>query len=96
MALGLKPWAEFAAEIIKDRPLSLFDGRLTGRSTKMIIEAIFESQNQYVCIAGCHRKHSKILVAYAKILCERLGLDKSRILVASDGISCPVFVDHTA
>lgn len=106
-ALGLKPWDQYAAEVmekhektIKDR-LSLgawlaFKHRMTGRSTYGIIKALaLASLNNKstVVIEASNPTHEKALVDRARAMASALNLDVKVIMSRQE--DAVRYVDHT-
>ena len=90
IALGLKPWDEFAIESIewwladkhtdKSQKLQyIYSKRRTGQTTKMLVEAVYVSQSKVVGISGRKESWTYDLVKQAKSMCQQLGLDDSNI-----------------
>lgn len=109
IALGLKPWDEFAIESIQwylnnflksngaSKTLEyIYSKRRTGQTTKMLVEAVYASQFRVVSILGWNRDHTEYLVDEAWGLCNQLGLDPSNIQPVKHGSkSHDDFVDHS-
>lgn len=86
--LGFMPFDEFAR---RHR-----DKRGSGRTTKMLVEAVVASQNETVAIRAYSPRYTDDLVARARQMAVMLNLDPKRIEVATAprGIAATVFLDH--
>jgi len=105
--LGLLPWDEFAvaaqksvadsSNIPDDYKLEhIRDNRATGRTTKMLVEALHKNQFCTVKIKAFDPRFEDELFSQAKSMCLRLNLDSSNILRTRDkgDSSTVVFHDH--
>jgi hypothetical protein len=86
--LGLKPWDEFKKKIKDDTsnlgissiPREFIDkNRRTGRTTKMLVDAVYEAQSKIVAISAYNEKYEKSLVSQARLMCDRVGITRDNI-----------------
>ena len=120
IALGLKPWDEWrltqikhflnrgASHVSTAEALDFIDNkRATGRTTKLLIEAVHTAQTHKVLMMGRTTRHSEDLTEQAIEMCRKLKLDSAIkkikpvvfngdkipfILISGDS---KLFVDHT-
>lgn len=109
--LGLKDFDVFTAErraqnveykdwMLKEYPKANpeeFLVRGTGRTTKMLVKAVVESQFEYVMIIGHSWDYSISLGRQARQYAERLGLDPEKIVLlpsSPSGVCITNFYDH--
>jgi hypothetical protein len=106
--LGLLPFDEYAELQIQDvsNPLKAAEKilygdirdllRNTGRTTKMLLEAVVQSQYSHVKISGYSLSYSEQLTVDAKTMAKKLGLNPDFILRPNDveWIRPVVFTDH--
>ena len=81
-ALGLKPWDEFAREVVaKKNPVFDFSRLYSGmgKTTKMIVQAVYWSQNREVYLVGYNQRYTNMLIQQAKHYCYQLGLGTQNI-----------------
>lgn len=93
-ALGLKPWEEFKQDVInywneqakcgrmtsqKARE-AIASGARTGRTTRMLVDAVFNAQSSLVLISGCEPEYTRHLIKLAKEYCRELGIPVNNIL----------------
>ena len=73
-SLGLLAWDTFAYQKRN------FGSRDIGRTTKMLVEAVYFSQNRKVYLAGYNQKYTDILVNQAKEMCNKLSIPNNNLL----------------
>lgn len=71
--LGLDP----GFEGVKEMP----DRRATGRTTRMLCEAVVAAQAERVLIVGYNRRYSHQLQQQARAMCEKVGINPLNIIV---------------
>jgi hypothetical protein len=97
IALGLMPWDEFK-KYAQINTISADKDRATGRTTKILIEAVFESQTEPIVeIVGWSNYYTNDLVVRTRDICIRLGLDPRKIQAGNRdtrGSKRKCFIDH--
>jgi hypothetical protein len=89
-ALGMKDWAEYRLDSIKEiinndsyspqgKLLEIIGGRRSGRTTRMLVSALFVSQSAPVSILAHDFTYTEFLVKIARDYCLELGLETSNI-----------------
>ena len=80
--LGLLPWDEYKYKKQNSNlDYYLTDiNKNTGRTTKMLVNAIYYSQFKKVYIAGYNQKYTKDLIVEADKLCRKLNINPTNIL----------------
>ena len=69
--------------------------RGTGRTTKMLVDAVVQSQSSKVAIVGWSLGYSHCLTQEARIYAQKLGLDPNQIVLPQDKAKAKqVFTDH--
>jgi len=86
IALGLLPFDEFREKVVKEYdPVFIPKGRRTGKTTEMLIEAVYNAQSGTVAMIGCTLTYSKLLCKEAIKICNQLGLHE-----AAENIVAPI------
>jgi hypothetical protein len=88
VALDLEPWDEFATkrtESNREYYGKYYNGvnpelyRGIGTTTRMLVQAVYFSQNREVYLKGYNQKYTELLVRKARQMTIKLGLDYSTI-----------------
>jgi hypothetical protein len=89
------PWEEFR-RYAQINTISSDRNRATGRTTKMLVEAIFASQTDDVELVGWNNSYSDDLVYQARVMSAELGLEPLKVNAGSGrgSLGRQVFVDH--
>jgi len=77
-ALGLMPFDEFREKAIeRNKTLPMTRGRILGRTTQMLVEAVYHAQSGKVAIKAWSPFYEKTLYREACEMCITLGLEEA-------------------
>lgn len=95
IALGLQPFEGFYHPKAPVLEAHSSRERGTGRTTKMLVEAVVQSQTKKVAIVGWSISYSYDLTRQARNYACKLGLNPDQIVLPNDGWKAEqVFTDH--
>lgn len=90
IALGLEDWGVFAQKVQasirkndwdeKTKSESISNNRTTGRTTKMLVDAVYKSQFHKIKIHSHKLSFTRTLTSKAISMCNDLGIDSKNII----------------